>query len=219
MPVLRSGPPGEAGTWPSSGLYPLDALRRRLLGDATLGKASGTSGWNMRMIGRFVARAVFVGSLSLVSSCALLGLGKEEPEPTELEIKPPAENGRINFLATASPLLNPGPTGTPTPVVLRLYFLTAPGPFSEANFFELWEQDAATLGPTMLAKQELFLEPSDVQRVTADLPPETLMVGVTAGFRDFESAKWRAIVPMQGQKTLRLRAELLSNAVNLGPQT
>lgn len=171
------------------------------------------------MIGRFVVRAALVASLSLVSSCALLGLKKEEPKPTEIEIKPPAENGRINFLATASPLLNPAPAGTPMPVVLRLYFLSAPGPFTEANFFELWEKDAETLGPTMLAKTELFLQPSDVQRITADLPPQTLMVGVTIGFRDFEKAKWRAIVPMQGQKTLKLRAELLTNAVNLGPQT
>ncbi len=163
--------------------------------------------------------AALLVALAVLPSCAMLGLGGEDPPPQEIEIKPPAEGGKINFLATASPLLNPGTTGTPTPIVLRLYFLSAPGPFTDSNFFELWEQDEATLGPTLLAKHELFLSPSDVQRISVELPPETLMVGVTAGFRDFEAAKWRAIVPMQGQRLMRLRAELLSDAVNLGPQT
>ena len=164
-------------------------------------------------------RAGLLVALAVLPSCALLGLGEDDPPPQEIEIAPPAADAKINFLATASPLLNPGATGTPTPIVLRLYFLSAPGPFTDSNFFELWERDEATLGPTLLAKHELFISPSEVQRVSVELPPETLMVGVTAGFRDFEAAKWRAIVPMQGQRLMRLRAEILSDAVNLGPQT
>ncbi len=103
-------------------------------------------------------------------------------------------------------------------MVLRLYILSSPDLFTEANFFELWEKDEATLGPALLGKKEIFLTPSDVQRISAPLSPDALAVGVTVGYADFKNAKWRAIIPLQGEKTLKLRAKVDSAAVTLGPQ-
>jgi len=152
-----------------------------------------------------------------LAGCSLLKKD-EPPVAKEIEIKKPAEGTKIDFLATASPLANPGPNGTPSPVVLRLYILSAPDLFTEANFFELWERDEATLKGTLLGRKELFLTPSDVQRISAPLSPDALAVGVTVGYADFKNAKWRAIIPLQGEKTLKLRANIDSAAVTLGPQ-
>lgn len=152
-----------------------------------------------------------------VAGCSLLK--KDEPPPAkEIEIKKPAEGAKIDFLATASPLVNPGRDGVPSPVQVRLYILSSPDLFTEANFFELWEKDEATLGPTVLGKQELFLIPGDVQRISAPLAPEALAVGVTVGFEEFQKAKWRAVIPLQGEKTLKIRAKIDSDAVTIGPQ-
>ncbi len=163
----------------------------------------------------------YVGLLAatlLVSSCALFG-GKEDPPPAaEIEIKNPAPGATIDFLATVSPLANPGRDGIPSPVTMRLYILSAPTAFTEANFFELWERDAEALGATLLGRQELFLIPSDVQRISAPLVPEALAVGVTVGFEDYQNAKWRAIIPLQGERTLKIRANVDSAAVTIGPQ-
>ncbi len=163
-------------------------------------------------------RALLVLALAFpVAGCSLLKKD-EPPVAKEIEIKKPAEGAKIDFLATASPLANPGRDGTPSPVVLRLYILSSPDLFTEANFFELWEKDEATLGPALLGKKEIFLTPSDVQRISAPLSPDALAVGVTVGYADFKNAKWRAIIPLQGEKTLKLRAKVDSAAVTLGPQ-
>lgn len=162
--------------------------------------------------------AGLVAAALLVSSCALLGKKDDPPPAAEIEIKKPGPDAKIDLLATVSPLANPGRDGVPSPVALRLYILSAPTAFTEANFFELWEHDQDTLGATLLGKQELFLIPSDVQHITAPLAPEALAVGVTVGFEDYQNAKWRAIIPLQGERTLKLRANVDSAAVTLGPQ-
>lgn len=171
----------------------------------------------MREMGLNRRHLLALALLLPVAGCSLLK--KDEPPPAkEIEIKKPAEGAKIDFLATASPLVNPGRDGVPSPVQVRLYILSAPDLFTEANFFELWEKDEATLKATMLGKKELFLIPGDVQRISAPLAPDALAVGVTVGFEDFQKAKWRAIIPLQGEKTLKIRAKIESDSVTLGPQ-
>jgi type VI secretion system protein VasD len=46
----------------------------------------------------------------------------------------------------------------------------------------------------------------------------TVLVAVVVGFRDFQDAKWRAMVPLQGEKRLNLKADLKTLSVSLGPQ-
>lgn len=149
--------------------------------------------------------------------CGLLKKDKPPP-PTEIEIKPAPAEAKIDFLAMASPLINPLPDGQPSPVVLRMYLLNGDAAFVNANFRQLWENDAETLGPTVLGKTELVLNPGGVERISADLIEGTVLVAVVVGFRNFEEAKWRAMVPLQGQKKFKLKAELETLSVNLGPQ-
>jgi type VI secretion system protein VasD len=70
----------------------------------------------------------------------------------------------------------------------------------------------------MLGKAEIVLNPGGVQRIKAKLVEGTVIVAVVVGFRDFEQAKWRAMIPLQGEKKLKLKAELKTSSVNLGPQ-
>lgn len=151
-----------------------------------------------------------------LSACGMLGAGK--PPPTEIEIKPAPAEAAIDFIAMASPLVNPLPDGQPAPLVLRLYQLNGETAFANASFRQLWEQDEATLGPTMLGKAEIMLSPGGVERIKANLIEGTTLVAVTVGFRNFEEAKWRAMVPLQGEKKFKLKAELKTLSVDLGPQ-
>lgn len=144
-------------------------------------------------------------SILSLSGC---GLFERKPPPTEIEIKPAPQEASIDFIATASPLVNPSPSGTPSPIVLRLYQLNGETAFADANFRQLWEADEETLGPTLLGKAELFLEPGGIQRIQANLIEGTVIVAVVAGFRQFENAKWRAMVPLQGEKRFKLKANL-----------
>jgi len=102
--------------------------------------------------------------------------------------------------------------------VFRLYELSAPTQFTGANFRQMWESDEATLGTSMLGKHEIVIAPGGVEHIKAKLNEKTLMIGVVAGFRDVTKAKWRAMVPLQGEKTLALKASIKTLSVDLGPQ-
>jgi type VI secretion system protein VasD len=159
---------------------------------------------------------VLAFSTSVLVSCGLFGSSK--PPPKEIEIKPAPASSSLDFMIVPSPLMNPGPDGAPSPVVMRIYQLNGETNFSNASFQQLWEDDAKTLGPTMLAKSEVFLTPGGVQRVKADLIKGTTIVAVVVGFREFETAKWRAMVGLQGDKRFKLKADVKTLAVDLGPQ-
>ncbi|MBN9031890.1 MAG: type VI secretion system lipoprotein TssJ [Rhizobiales bacterium] len=164
------------------------------------------------------ARFVFVCVLaSSLTACGLFGK-KDVPPPKEIEIKPAPAAASLDFVAVASPLANPGPDGVPAPVVMRLYQLNAETNFSNASFRQLWEEDAKTLGPTMLGKTEIYLTPGGIEHVKANLIEGTSIVAVVVGFRNFENAKWRAMVGLQGEKRFKLKADLKTLAVDLGPQ-
>jgi len=150
-----------------------------------------------------------------LSGCGLI---PKKPPPKEIEIKPAPAAASLDVIAVASPLVNPGPDGLPQPVVMRLYQLNGETAFANASFRQLWEADAETLGPTMLGKTELYFAPGEVQRVKANLIEGTTIVAVVVGFRNFEEAKWRAMVGLQGDKRFKLKAELKTLSIELGPQ-
>ncbi|MGQ3277924.1 MAG: type VI secretion system lipoprotein TssJ, partial [Shinella sp.] len=148
----------------------------------------------------------------------LSGCGQKKPPPTEIEIKPAPAAASLDVIVVASPLVNPGPDGLPQPVVMRLYQLNGETAFANASFRQLWEADAETLGPTMLGKTEFYLAPAEVQRVKANLIEGATIVAVVVGFRNFEEAKWRAMVGLQGDKKFKLKVDLKTLSVEMGPQ-
>lgn len=156
--------------------------------------------------------------VALVLGLAGCGVFKRKPPPTEIEIKPAPEAATIDFIAVASPLVNPSPAGEPSPIVLRLYQLNGETAFENASFRQLWEQDEQTLGPTMLGKTEMYVDPGGIERIKANLIEGTAIVAVVAGYRQFEDAKWRAMVGLQGEKRFKLKADLKTLSVELGPQ-
>lgn len=183
-----------------------------------------TTGSSPAVFGLTGLRAMFSRLFVLVCLCAVAaslagcGLGQKKPPPTEIEIKPAPAAASLDVITVASPLVNPGPDGLPQPVVMRLYQLNAETAFANASFRQLWEADAETLGPTMLGKTELYFAPGEVQRVKANLIEGTTIVAVVVGFRNFEEAKWRAMVGLQGDKKFKLKADLKTLSIELGPQ-
>lgn len=151
-----------------------------------------------------------------LSACGMFG--DKKPPPTEIQIKPAPPASTIDFIVYASPLINPDPNGAPAPVVLRLYQLNGETNFANASFRQLWEEDDKTLGPTLLGKTEMFLTPGGVSRIKANLIKGTTIVAVVVGFRNFEEAKWRAMVGLQGDTRFKLKADVKTLSVDLGPQ-
>lgn len=150
---------------------------------------------------------------TLLTSC----MEKKEPPPLEIEIKP-ALGQTVDLLIEASPLINPDPEGNPSPAIVRIYLLASQTAFVNANFFQLWEKDEATLGPASLSRYEAVMPPSGVRHIAAKLVDGTALIGVTVGFRDYRTAKWRALVPFVGDRTLKVKVQITTKSVAVVPQ-
>lgn len=103
---------------------------------------------------------------------------------------------KVKAAVTAVEQLNPDYNGRPSPVNIIVFQLASADAFSNADFFSLFEPEAAVLGGDMLAKSQLLLQPGETRDWVAEFNKETRFVGVVAAFRDIENAQWRAVVAL-----------------------
>jgi type VI secretion system protein VasD len=131
-------------------------------------------------------------------------------------VEPPAPVTVVVDLA-ATPDVNPDPSGRASPITVRVHQLADGTEFGKADFFALWQQDAATLGAAALGRHEVPLAPGAASSVTFKLTPAMQSVGVVAAYRDFRKATWRVNVPVPAQpapgSTIRLAVSVTADAV------
>ena len=138
---------------------------------------------------------------------ALAGCGGSKPPPptiVELTIK-----------ATAS--INPDDGNRPSPVILRVYQLASTGGFEKADFFALYDKDAATLGADMAGRDQVALAPGDSKTMTIELKPTATAIGILAAFRSIDQAQWRVDAPAAANKTTKLVLTVDGVALKLAP--
>ncbi|WNW12462.1 type VI secretion system lipoprotein TssJ [Pseudomonas sp. DTU_2021_1001937_2_SI_NGA_ILE_001] len=124
----------------------------------------------------------------------------------------------------ASAALNPGATGQPAPVRVRIFELKNAAAFSRADYFALAERAAQTLGPDLVDQDEVLLRPGETRSVVRPLNPATRHVGLVVGYREIDRARWRTVLdvsPRQGQQyRIDLDAQAVrSDAVNPATRT
>jgi len=94
-----------------------------------------------------------------------------------------------------TPSLNPDANDRPSPIVLRLYHLTADGAFNNARFFELWENGESTLGSDLLGEQEIEMYPGQARELEFHATStDTRYLGIIASYRNLDDAVWRTTV-------------------------
>ncbi len=101
---------------------------------------------------------------------------------------------------TANANANPDSRKRPSPVVVRVYELKSAAVFEASDFVTLFEKDQAVLGAEMVAREEFVLRPGENRALNKKLTPEVKFIGIVAGFRDLERARWQALVPVAAGK-------------------
>ena len=117
---------------------------------------------------------------------------------------------RVEAQVTAAPDVNEG-----RPIVLRLYELKTTGSFEGADFYSIFDREAATLGGDLMAREELNLRPGQQQKVERATAPDTQYLGVAAAYRNIDRASWRATYPLKREKTNKITIDLGANAVSI----
>jgi len=153
----------------------------------------------------FVATCAFAATALLAAGCAKPPV-VEPPAPVTVAIE-----------LAATPDVNPDPHGRASPITVRVYQLADATELGKADFFALWQQDAAILGAAALGRHEIPLAPGASGNVTFKLNPAMQSVGIVAAYRDFRKATWRVNAPVPAQpapgSTIRLAVSVTADAV------
>jgi type VI secretion system protein VasD len=123
--------------------------------------------------------------------------------------------GTVDLTINAAPDINPDSAGRPSPVVLRVYQLAAPTQFQGADFFQLYDKEAPTLGADLVAREEVTVAPGGTRNLAIALKPNAQAIGIAAAFRDIDRASWRAVIDVPPTKTTKLKAEVKKLEVSL----
>jgi type VI secretion system protein VasD len=103
---------------------------------------------------------------------------------------------KMNLTSTAN--LNMNSARQPLPVVVRIYQLTDAKAFENATFDELWKNDLAALGNTLLRKDTLTLDPASRRQIHFDRDAQTRFVAVMAAFNHQNDNSWRVVKKIKG---------------------
>lgn len=142
--------------------------------------------------------------LPVLACFAVFACGGDKPPPPPPE-KPPS---RVEAELVAAADVNPDVSGRASPVGVRLYELSDATAFNTASFLALYQGDAAVLGPSLQARQELMLAPGESATVQRTIKPETRFVAVFAAFQEYDKAAWRAITDVAQNETTKLKISL-----------
>jgi len=114
---------------------------------------------------------------------------------------PPPPPTVVNLTIQATPDVNPGAGGNGNPVGVRVYQLTSPDNFNAAEFFPLFNSDAATLKSDIIQRDAFLLRPGETKTETLRPKDPAKSLGIFAAYRDFGHATWRAATDIAPNKT------------------
>jgi type VI secretion system protein VasD len=125
---------------------------------------------------------------------------------------------KLNLSSTAN--LNLNNARGPLPVVVRIYQLNDPKLFENATFNELWKDDLAVLGNSLLRKDSLTLDPASHQKIRLDRHEQTRFVALMAAFNNQPDNSWRVVKKTSGsflgiKMSTKLNAVLKNNVIEI----
>ena len=117
---------------------------------------------------------------------------------------PPPPPTVVNVAMSADQDDNKDPAGHGAPLVVRLYQLGSDAAFGSAEFFQLFNQDAATLKTDLVKKDEYILAPGQSKSATLNPMDPVTAIGVFAAYREYQTVTWRATVSVAPHATTKI---------------
>lgn len=125
---------------------------------------------------------------------------------------------KIDSKILASFEINPDANGRPSPLVVRLYELKSKTSFEDADFFKLYDEEAATLGGDLLTRKEFELSPGEGREIAYKAHDQARYFGVVAAYRNIEQAHWRASTALELNKKNTLIVKIGKQSVTINHQ-
>ncbi|MEM6549381.1 MAG: type VI secretion system lipoprotein TssJ [Pseudomonadota bacterium] len=146
----------------------------------------------------WASKVLAAGVLLAVAACG----GDEPPPPTT-----------VGLTVTGGADMNGG-----APAKVKVYYLSSTSAFVAADFFALFDQPEATLGPALIGIDEYLLTPgaavNDAKTFPA-APPAA--IGTVAAFRSVDQPGWRATKAIAPNAENLIAVTIDGQTVTIGP--
>ena len=120
--------------------------------------------------------------------------GRPAAGAAALQIVQPARS--VSITVRADPGLNSDAKKQPRKSVLWVYVLRSTAAFQKAGFDALYERAEATLGPELLGREKLNLNPGESYTLPLDLASSARAIGVLVAYREPDGEGWKALLPL-----------------------
>lgn len=128
---------------------------------------------------------------------------------------PPPPPTIVNLQIDTSADLNADINGNGAPVMLRIYELREQSNFNAADFFAIFNNEKATLAGDLVRKQELLLQPGETKSLSMNPDNDVQAIGFFAGFRQLDTAQWRAVANVKEHQTQTVQVKLANNQLTV----
>ena len=155
---------------------------------------------------RMRTTSIALGALVLTASLA----GCAAPPPPV-----PPTVVALTLAATAD--ANQTTAGQGAPVALRVYQLASTSAFTGAEFFQLFSQDQATLGPDLVKRDDMIIAPGASKAITLTPIDTVKAIGVFAAYRDYQAVVWRLTTAVAPHQTTTLTVTAGKAGLALAP--
>lgn len=122
-----------------------------------------------------------------------------------------------DLMVASQPNVNPDFTGRPSPVVVKVYELRRGVAFKQADFQALFDNPVQVLGSDILAADELVFVPGEARTISYLPNPEARFLGIVAGFRQMNRARWRSLRPINADDENIIALELSDASILVLP--
>jgi type VI secretion system protein VasD len=112
----------------------------------------------------------------------------------------------LEITISAAPDLNPGPSGNPAPLSMQIYVLKSTGRFQSLDYFALKNGGAGALGGDAVDSSSVSVRPGETKTITVSSGLDGSYIGVAAGYREIDNAKWQAQTGIGGADKFAIRA-------------
>ena len=120
--------------------------------------------------------------------------GRTAATGAAVQIVQPARSVQITVRADAA--LNADAKKQPRKSVLWVYVLRSTAAFQNAGFDALYERAEVTLGPELLGREKLNLNPGESYQLPLDLASTARAIGVLVAYREPDGEGWKALLPL-----------------------
>ena len=100
--------------------------------------------------------------------------------------------------------VNPDSRARAAPIVLKFFELKGSGGFETADYFSLQDRDRATLAEDLVHSQQVIMRSGETRTFKREASLESRAIGLIAGYRKLEDARWRIVVPLKEPKQTNL---------------